>query len=479
MCGLLAESAESASHSLQIPQDEPVLGFLLVGGPLVGAQVRDIRLANELVRRGYRVHAWWTFDRPSVSPLDPRITERWLFSWSRYAPWGPPVVTDQLGLLSNRLVPESFRRWFDQACPGFMIRQLRFVLRAVCRGVERDKRLITRFARELEQTRVTHLLPNIEILAHFARAARDQVMSRPRYLVTFQGYEVYGMYAREIGLEQKLFDRLVEVVDDSDWPAIAVSDAYAGRIERELGVAARQLVTIPPGVPTGGVADLQRSRQQVAARFPGYRADVPLITYLGRQDSEKGLDLLLYAMKLLQHQGLEAQLAICGPTAFGATYSRACGQIAEHLRIPVLSSGFVSNELRSALFRASRAVVYPSIHEEPFGMVPVEAMAQGTPVVVPDLGGVADVVAAGGVEGGLRFGCWDSGALAGQLGRLICDEGCYGRLSSGAQAVARHFSVERLGERVLTHLGLPAFSPRLSQSQGNPEETPAFSARAA
>jgi glycosyltransferase involved in cell wall biosynthesis len=115
----------------------------------------------------------------------------------------------------------------------------------------------------------------------------------------------------------------------------------------------------------------------------------------------------------------------------------------------------VSDELRSALFRTSRAVVYPSIHEEPFGMVPVEAMAQGTPVLVPDSGGVADLIQAAGCQGGLRFRTWDSGDLADQMERLLTDTALHARLAAGAPHVADHFSVERMGERILDHLGLP------------------------
>ncbi|MCY2968014.1 MAG: glycosyltransferase family 4 protein [Planctomycetota bacterium] len=457
----------------------PVVGFILVGGALVGAQIRDIRLANELVRRGYRVHAWWAFDRPNVSPLDPRIEQRWLFSWSRYAPWAGPSVADALGRSMHHLSSERFRNWFAQSVPGFIGRQVRFALQAVCKGVEHDRRLIARFARELAETQVTHLLPNIEILGSFARSARDLVPSRPRYLVTFQGYEVYGNYAREAGIEQRFHDRLVEAVRHSDWPAVVVSDAYGERIEREIGIRANELVTIPPGVPVGEQVDMQSSREMIEAHFPQYRANLPLVTYLGRQDSEKGLDLLMYAVRLLQRRGVKLQLAICGPTAFGATYAKACRQIAEHLRIEVMSAGYVSNELRSALFRASRTVVYPSIHEEPFGMVPVEAMAQGTPVVVPDLGGIAGVVAAGGAEGGLRFDCWDSGSLADRLEQLITNDTCHGRLSRGAQTVADYFSIEKLGERVLSHLELPAFSPQTATNTEKSPETAQSASRAA
>ena len=64
---------------------EPVFGFVLFGGPLTGALVRDIRLANELAERGFAVHVWWAMDRADSPPLHPSIREHWLFHALRYA----------------------------------------------------------------------------------------------------------------------------------------------------------------------------------------------------------------------------------------------------------------------------------------------------------------------------------------------------------------------------------------------------------
>jgi glycosyltransferase involved in cell wall biosynthesis len=434
---------------------EPVLGFVIVGGPLVGAQVRDLRLANELSRRGYPVHVWWAFDRPHESCLDASVQEHFLFSWSRYLLPRWPGTSDRIGRMAQATIPGTMRSWAAQRLPGVMERQLRRVLRVICQGVEQDPGLIRRFASEIEEAGVTHLLPNLEMLAPFVRAARDLVHWRPRYVVTFQGYEVYANDARRIGLEETLYRRLAEVVRAADYRAVAVSQPYAERIQREVGLLPTELAVIPPGVPVDQPLDRAEAQRRVQACFPQYRADLPLVTYLGRQDSEKGLDLLLYASRLLVDRGVPLQLALCGPTAFGDTYRRACAQIAEHLRIEPLHAGYVSDDLRSALFRSSRAVVYPSIHEEPFGMVPVEAMAQETPVLVPDRGGIAGVVAAEGHVGGLHFRCWDSGALASQLGNLIHSDGLHGQLARGARQVAMCFSVQNLGQRVLGHLGLP------------------------
>ena len=111
--------------------------------------------------------------------------------------------------------------------------------------------------------------------------------------------------------------------------------------------------------------------------------------------------------------------------------------------------------MRAALYAHSRCIVYPSIHREPFGMVAPEAMAYGTPVLVPEHGGITEAINAGGKTGGLTFRAWDSRDLATQLERLLADDALHARLAADAPAVARHFSVDAMADRTLEHLGLP------------------------
>lgn len=443
-------------------ETKPAIGIILVGGTLVGAQVKDIRLANELVRRGYDVNVWWAFDRPNQSPLDPRITERWLFSWSRYAGVGFHDGEDLLGKFAYHAVPARWRSWISQNVPGFIDRQLKCLLAIVCADSISDRRLARRFGREMRQVGITHLLPTLELLAILADAACQSERIQPNYTITFQGYEVYARYACQMGIEKQLYSALARCVSKSPFPAMVMSQEYANRISREVGLNSDQMRIVAPGVPTGEQMDLESARRSVKQLFPGYRADVPLVTYLGRRDAEKGIDLLLYAIKILAERGVPVQLALCGPTAFGTTYIRACEQIAGHLRLPVFDAGYVSDEQRSALFRSSHSVVYPAIHEEPFGMVPVEAMAQGTPVIVPDHGGISGVVEVDGIRGGTRFRCWDSGSLANELLEQIGNPAYHAQLASGAIEVANYYSIEKMGARVLAHLELPEFSSSLS-----------------
>ena len=456
---------------------EPVFGFVLFGGPLSGAMVRDARLANELARRGYRVHVWWVMERSSRVELAEGITEHWLFHGLRYLPMGilgewSGGLKEAVGRLAVRTFKEKRRTRFTQKRPWLLDALMCNVMRLVSVGVERDASVVRRFASELESAGVTHLLPMLGMLCCWAEAARRRMRGGApamKYLVTFQGYELYANYARQIGLEEDLYARLRAVVEASDYPAIAVSEDYRQRVIEDIGVPAERLKAIPPGVPAAsGRWTRDSARQWLAQRIESWDGHKPLVCYVGRQDSEKGIDLLLYAAAMLQSRGVDMQLVIAGPTLFGGEYGRVCRQIAENLRCPVYWRSYVHEQMREALFAGSDCVVYPSIHREPFGMVAAEAMAHGTPVVVPAYGGVADVLEANGACGGLRFEAWNSGDLANQLARLIEERGLWQKLASDGPRVAEYFSIPRLADRVLAHLGLPASPSRqLSDSGGD------------
>lgn len=434
----------------------PVFGCILFGGSLSGALVRDVRLANELSRRGFIVHVWWAMDWQKSAGLDPAIHQHWLFNGLRM--WNRNVTRggfEWLGRLMNRLYSDRTRAHGLQRRPGVVKRMMDNLTLLVCAGVERDETVVRRLGEELERHAITHLLPMLEMLSLWSEAARKRMRTPAKNLVTFQGYELYSTYARDLGVERQFYARLAETVQKSNYPAIAVSEDYRQRVHEELAVPLERLVAIPPGVPAATAMDREQARDLLRNKFSGYRDDLPLIAYLGRRDTEKGLDLLLYAAAILRRRGRQFQLAICGPSLWGDHYGKVCQKIAEELRCPVLWRRFVPDEVRTALFSTARCVVYPSIHREPFGMVAAEVVAHGTPAIVPDHGGVSCAIDAAGETAGLRFKAWDSGDLAEQIERLLIDDELHARLSEAGPRVAAHFSISNLADRVLDHLDLP------------------------
>lgn len=435
----------------------PVFGHILMGGALSGALIRDIRLANELAGRGYDVHVWWAMDIQKDAPLDKRIHQHVLFSGLRYAYSFGGWFMDALGKLSQKLHSDKKRSRTLQRHENLLKSIMGNFLKLVAEGVEKDTGPLNRFIRQVTQAKVTHMLPMLAALAPYALAARERCPLKPKCQMIFQGYELYINYARDIGIEQDVYARFRQCANDADWQVVCVSDDYKQRVMDDIGVTADRLTAIPPGVPAQQTLTRDQAWERLLVKYPTIDRNIPLITYLGRQDVEKGIDLLLYASKILKERGLKFLLVIAGPTLFGESNQEMIKQLIENLRLNdcVLRTKMIPEELRIALFGASTCVVYPSIHREPFGMVPVEASAFGTPAVVPAYGGVAKTISVNGMQSGLHFDVWDSGSLANQMQKLIEDKVLWQQLSDQGPAIADYYSIAKLANRVLDMMQLP------------------------
>src|SRR5207245_7424509 len=185
------------------------------------------------------------------------------------------------------------------------------------------------------------------------------------YLVTFQGEEIFANYAQRIGRLSDYHQRLREAVAASPWPAVAVSRDYIDRLHDEMGIDSTRLRAIYPGIELPTSTDKPRF-DILYNKFPKLTLDEPIVTYIGRQDSEKGIDLLLYAAKVLHERGLRMQLVICGGSSFGQRYRDVLKHIAEHLRLTVHHRRRIPAELRDRLYAYPRRIVDPSIHRDPF-----------------------------------------------------------------------------------------------------------------
>lgn len=430
----------------------PIFGFLaFTSGSYEGAIIRDMRLANELHRRGYKVVVYWMMERNSELVAE-GIPQRVICSGMRYQFKRPSGLMDRVGRMF-RIVPPARRRRFMQEHPDYVNRLMGNCCRAICDG---DPGLTRRLEKFMRRDGVTHLLPTFAMICPFAQPIKEQNRYPFDYLVTFQGEEIFANFAERIGRLEDYHQRLRSTVAASGWPAIAVSRDYANRLHEEMGIDLDRMKAIYPGIelPRDEPADFGANFKILAEIFKSLKPDVPIVTYLGRQDAEKGIDLLLYAVKILRERGVKLQLLCVGGSSFGGQYMDSMKQVAEHLRLIVFWKRRVSDKVRNALYQLSRCVVYPSIHREPFGLVAAEAMSHGTPVLVPDRGGITEAVEVDGRRGGLTFKSWDSGDLADRLEQLISDDSLHAELKANTRAVAAYFSVERLADRVLEHLQL-------------------------
>lgn len=135
------------------------------------------------------------------------------------------------------------------------------------------------------------------------------------------------------------------------------------------------------------------------------------VLYVGRLVVEKGVQVLLAAFARLSHLYPEANLIIAG----SGPYSQELKSLASELGIAdrVQFTGFVSETERNQLLAQSRVAVFPSLYE-PFGLVALEAMSAGVPVIVSRTGGLAEIV-----EDGVTGLCFTPGEVDDLLRCLV------------------------------------------------------------
>ncbi len=109
----------------------------------------------------------------------------------------------------------------------------------------------------------------------------------------------------------------------------------------------------------------------------------PYFLFVGRLETLKGANVLLAAWNRVS----EADLVIAGD---GSEQARLKQVAAGNPRIHFL--GYVAQSGLAALYSHARACIVPSLFEEPFGLVAIEAFAHRTPIIAHDVGGLREIV---------------------------------------------------------------------------------------
>jgi glycogen synthase len=137
------------------------------------------------------------------------------------------------------------------------------------------------------------------------------------------------------------------------------------------------------------------------------------IVFVGRLVSDKGVDLLLQALKLLQHDGFSPDLTIVGSGPEEGDLRKLSAQLG--LDRQVTFTGQQSGNLLAKTLNRHRVLAVPSRWAEPFGVVALEGIACGCVVVASQDGGLKEAIG----PCGLTFENGKVDALAARLRRLI------------------------------------------------------------
>lgn len=215
----------------------------------------------------------------------------------------------------------------------------------------------------------------------------------------------------------------------------AVSEAARDTAIDVLGERARDMTIVPNGIDVNGAP---REAFEAAAARADTRTP-PTLTFVGRHEERKGLGVLLEALSQLD---VDLELNVVGDGPQSAELRR---RFAGDRRIHWL--GAVSDEARGRVLAATDLFVAPSLGGESFGVVLLEAMASGAPVLASDLPGYRLAVGDGGAAHLVPPG--DPAALATAIGTLVGDPDERQRLRKAGRKRAETFSMDTIAARYL------------------------------
>jgi D-inositol-3-phosphate glycosyltransferase len=270
-------------------------------------------------------------------------------------------------------------------------------------------------------------------MAHTLGKMKNAVAQRPEERET----------ARRIAVE-------TEIVRSAD-ALVAATPVEREQLEQLYAADRGRIRVISPGV------DIERFHPIPAAHAQehiGICPDRRTILFVGRIEPLKGIDNLLRAMARIAEKCPDLREGLC-VSIVGGDLDRVreddemmrLQELREELGIGdiVTFLGARDQDMLQYYYSAAEMVVMPSDYES-FGMVALEAMACGTPVIASDVGGLAFLVKQG--RTGYRVPARDPAALAAKITRLLTDEGLRRRIGQRAACWAESYAWPRIADQI-------------------------------
>ncbi len=250
---------------------------------------------------------------------------------------------------------------------------------------------------------------------------------------------------------QSRIDGECQVIDLVD-QIIAATPAEYAQLHWLYGASMSKVSVIPPGVDLERFAPIPKHIAKGIAGIPAHHKN---ILFAGRVEPLKGIDSLLKAMALInQHRPDMLEnvcVAIIGGDPWAETQDDEMARLKEMRRELGVENivtflGAKDQDILPNYYAAAEMVVMPS-HYESFGMVALEAMATGTPVIASEVGGLAFLVRDG--DNGFLVPSRDPEALAERIYTLLNEPNCQQELGRNAQQYAQQYAWSEIVSQML------------------------------
>lgn len=244
-----------------------------------------------------------------------------------------------------------------------------------------------------------------------------------------------------------------EVLDVSD-RIVAATPAELAQLKWLYKFDTEKIVVIPPGVDLSHFYPIDLDE---AKEFTGMEDEDHHILFVGRIEPLKGIDTLIRAIALLEQEGVLEKHPI-SVSIIGGEPDASSEQMSDEMaRLKALREiygvgdviTFLGRQDQDTLpyFYSSADVVVMPSHYESFGMVALEAMACGTPVVASEVGGLAFLVK--DQVTGFHIPDDDPEALSKCLKAVITDEKLRNHMGEQAAKYAKQYGWENIAEKLV------------------------------
>ncbi len=239
---------------------------------------------------------------------------------------------------------------------------------------------------------------------------------------------------------------------------IAATIAEATQLRFLYRAEQRKLAIIPPGVDTSHFYPIPADE---AKQFLGLKPENRMVLFVGRIEPLKGVDTLIQAMACLDSQEIHrpVHLAIIGgePDAIPEDMTeemtrlqKLCDELCMGGMVVFL--GMRGQDTLPYYYSAAEVVVMPSLYES-FGMVALEAMACGTPVIASEVGGLGYLVQ--NDVTGFTVPDSDPSALCDKLSALLGDADLREAMGTSAAEYSLDYAWEKIAGRIIeVYMGL-------------------------
>ena len=273
---------------------------------------------------------------------------------------------------------------------------------------------------------------------------------------------VSTIHATEAGRNSGIHDDMQKYINDTEWmltyessEVIVNSNYMKNELQRLFGLPYEKINVIPNGVNLNNFSGVERDydfRRKFAMD------NEKIILFIGRLVYEKGIQTLISAMPKILANYHDSKLIIAGK---GGMLDELKAQVNSlGLGNKVYFTGHLASKDVQKMYKCADISVFPSTYE-PFGIVALEAMLSGTPVVVSDIGGLNEIVDHG--INGMKSYAGNPNSLADSILSLLFDPKLCDTVTQNAKAkVKAEYNWTKIADN--THL---AYEKAICETMAN------------